>query len=81
MEPTLYIDGQAQNQGFTEDSSNYYVWYTVHFSTHEVSIVFTSPVTNTSSPTVTYAVAIVITLLLAIAAVVVVLNRRKNKKT
>jgi hypothetical protein len=27
--PTIYIDGQqASNQGYTQDSNNYYVWYT-----------------------------------------------------
>ena len=27
--PTIYIDGQpAQTQGYTQDSNNYYVWYT-----------------------------------------------------
>jgi hypothetical protein len=41
--PTIYIDGQqAQNQGYTQDSNNYYVWYTTQFSTHEISIVFTA---------------------------------------
>ena len=40
--PTIYIDGQpAQDQGFTQDNNNYYVWYSTHFSTQEVSIVFT----------------------------------------
>ncbi len=40
---TIYIDGQlAQNQGYTQDSNNYYVWYTTHFSTHKISIVFTT---------------------------------------
>ncbi len=40
--PTIYIDGQpASNQGYTQDSNNYYVWYTTHFSTHQISIVFT----------------------------------------
>jgi len=40
--PIIYIDGQpASNQGFTQDSNNYYVWYTTHFSTHQISIVFT----------------------------------------
>jgi len=39
--PTIYIDGKpASNQGFTQDSNNYYVWYTTHFSTHQISIVF-----------------------------------------
>ncbi len=39
--PTIYIDGQpAQNQGFTQDANNFYVWYTTHFSTHKVTIQF-----------------------------------------
>ena len=49
--PTVYIDGKiVSNQNFSQDADNYYVWYTTHFSTHEVSIVFkavsTSPVTT-----------------------------------
>jgi hypothetical protein len=41
--PSIYIDGQhVQDQGYTQDSNNYYVWYATHFSTHEVSIVFTA---------------------------------------
>ena len=39
--PIIYIDGQyAQNQGYTQDSNNYYVWYTTSFSTHTISILF-----------------------------------------
>ncbi len=39
--PTIYIDGQpAQNQGYTQDADNYYVWYTTHFTSHDLSIVF-----------------------------------------
>jgi hypothetical protein len=42
--PTIYIDNQpAQNQGYTQDSNNYYVWYTTHFSTHQVTIQFVVP--------------------------------------
>ena len=45
--PTIYIDNQrASSQGFTQDSSNYYVWYTTSFSTHQVSIVFTRTSSN-----------------------------------
>ncbi len=40
--PIIYIDTQlAPNQGNTQDEANYYVWYTTHFSTHQVSIEFT----------------------------------------
>ncbi len=39
---TIYIDNQpAQNQGYTQDADNYYIWYTTSFSTHQVSIQFT----------------------------------------
>jgi outer membrane protein assembly factor BamB len=47
--PLIFIDGvPAQNQGYTQDTDNYYVWYTTHFSTHQISIMFTS---TTPSPT------------------------------
>ena len=40
--PIVYIDGvQAANQGYTQDANNYYVWYTTHFSTHQIQIQFT----------------------------------------
>jgi vacuolar-type H+-ATPase subunit I/STV1 len=38
----------AQNQGYTQDADNYYVWYTTHFSTHQIKIMFTS-----TTPTLT----------------------------
>ena len=41
--PVVYIDSQpAQNQGYIQDSSNYFVWYTTEFSTHQISIIFTT---------------------------------------
>ena len=49
--PTIYIDGQiAPNQGYTQDSNNYYVWYTTQFSTHQISIVFTTTPNITPVP-------------------------------
>jgi hypothetical protein len=45
--PVVYINGQqALNQGYKQDSNNFYVWYTTHFSTHQVKIQFAG-----SSPT------------------------------
>jgi N-acetylneuraminic acid mutarotase len=39
--PTVYIDGQlAQDQGYTQDNDDFYVWFTAHFSSHQISIVF-----------------------------------------
>jgi hypothetical protein len=43
--PTIEIDGQpASSQGYTQDSNNYYVWYTTSFSTHKISIMFAETV-------------------------------------
>ena len=86
--PTIYIDGQpAQDQGYTQDTNNYYVWYTTHFSTHKVSIVFT---TTAPSPTPTaqsslpqeaiYGVAATVAIV-AIVAVVLVLRKSKKGKS
>ena len=42
--PTIYIDKQkASSQGYGQDANNYYVWFTTHFSTHQISIVFSNP--------------------------------------
>jgi len=52
--PTIYIDGQqAQAQGYTQDDSNYYVWFTTDFSTHQVNITFITTPTPSPSPTLT----------------------------
>ena len=39
--PVVFIDGQqATTQGYTQDSQNFYVWYTMHLSTHLMKIQF-----------------------------------------
>ena len=39
--PIILIDGQQSiNQGYTQDAHNFYVWFTVQFSTHQVKIQF-----------------------------------------
>jgi hypothetical protein len=52
--PTTFIDGQAaQEQGYSEDSNNYYVWYTTDFSSHSISIVFSTVSLTLATPTTT----------------------------
>jgi hypothetical protein len=42
--PTVYIDNQqTPNQGYTQDSDNFYVWYTTQFSSHQAKMQFTEP--------------------------------------
>jgi outer membrane protein assembly factor BamB len=39
--PAVYIDEQkVESQGYTQDTDNYYVWFTMHFSQCEVTITF-----------------------------------------
>ena len=78
--PVVYVDNvAAQNQGCSQDESNYYVWFTTHFSTHEVSIEFT-----TTSPIQNYNVSLLAVLLLivialpVIAFIIVIRKRRKE---
>jgi uncharacterized repeat protein (TIGR02543 family) len=52
--PLVYIDGVlAENQGFIEDANYYYVWFTTHFSTHEITIQFNAQTQITPTPTAT----------------------------
>lgn len=41
--PVIYVDNIiVPEQGYTQDTNNYYVWYSVHFSTHSIVIEFNS---------------------------------------
>jgi len=75
IKPTIYIDGQpAQNQGYTQDSNNYYVWYFTHFSTHEVSIVFAKESSIPEFPSSIFVIAALMTVV-----VVILLYTKKRK--
>ena len=89
LTPTIYIDNQkAPNQGFTQDSSNYYVWYTTHFSTHQVSIVFNAPSStpasaasqNSSNLQLIYGLAIAVAVVVVVLVVLQLLIRGKQDK-
>ena len=85
--PLVYIDGQlAQVQGYTQDGTNYYVWFTTHFSTHQVEIEFTTtpPVTPSPTPAPTtpvtlYYVSIIVVIVVVVAVATVLLTRRRKK--
>ncbi len=78
--PVLYIDGAvALDQGYTEDANNFYVWYTVHFSSHEVSIVFTvTPQTRNDLPQGVL-IAIVAVIVVVVDATVILIWRARRK--
>ena len=83
--PTVNIDGRTTtNQGYTQDTTNYYVWYTTTFSTHQVSITFnTAPSatpTSTTGPNTTqgYLYGIVVVVVIVVIIGVVLALRRRN---
>jgi hypothetical protein len=80
--PKVYIDNvQATDQGYCQDESNYYVWFSTHFSSHEVRIVFSAPVSNAEglSQNTIYIVAAVATVL-APASGFVIYKKREDLK-
>jgi hypothetical protein len=76
--PTIYIDNQpASSQGYTQDANNYYVWYTTHFSTHQLSIVFAAG----SIPEFSHvALFSIIVAMVAVTLSAVALTNRARKK-
>jgi hypothetical protein len=78
--PTVYVDNQpCQSQGYTQDASNYYLWYTVHFSTHQVEIVFAAQAAVPEYPQGNFGLALVAgAVVLLSAAALLFLRRRKR---
>jgi hypothetical protein len=77
-EPIIYIDNQiAQNQGYTQDANNYYVWWTNHFSTNNVSIVFSESTPIPETPTLIVLIALLVVVFLTLT-VLTIKNIRKH---
>ena len=77
--PKIYIDDQlAETQGFTEDSNNYYLWYTVHFSSHSISVVFTAESDPPAADYTLWIIAIVIAVVCIAVAGVFLMKRGKK---
>jgi hypothetical protein len=76
--PVVYIDGQQiQSQGYSEDDENFYVWYTISFSTHQVKILFTE--TSSATSIVWYVLIIILVVAGVAVALALVAKRQKNK--
>jgi hypothetical protein len=76
--PTVYVDrNPAIDQGNCQDSGYYYVWFTTHFSSHKVSIVFSSPVSDAGflAQNKNYIVVSVATVLAVISALIIFRNK------
>ncbi len=80
--PKVYIDNaQAKSQGYSQDESNYYVWFTTHFSSHEVCIVFSASVSKAEllSQNMIYLEVTIAAVLVAVSGFVIY-KKRENLK-
>jgi hypothetical protein len=74
--PVVYIDGTlAPNQGYTQDANNYYVWYTIQFSIHQVTIQFTGLPTQ---PATSYGLMLVV--VINVAAIILIFTAIVSKR-
>ena len=78
--PVVYMEGQqTPDQGYTQDANNFYVWYTTHFSTHQVRMQFTvSSTSQAKSFEPILAVGILVPEIISIFTVIAV--RRSRRK-
>jgi hypothetical protein len=89
----IYIDNQlASNQGYTQDSKNYYVWYTTNFSSHQISIIFNMPVSpspstsnagsqgQSSLPEVVYGLVTAVAVVIVVVIVLQVITKGRRAK-
>jgi thermitase len=79
-EPTLYIDGvPADYQNITQDNDNYYITYTVHFSTHNIKVIFANTQTNEPTSDNTLLIVSALAAVACILAATGLLLRRREK--
>ncbi len=79
--PTIYVDNQiCQNQSYTEDANNYYLWYATHFSTHQISIVFNGKPSPSGTSLSMWLWPVLALFIIAMIAGVL-MQRRKGKVT
>ena len=80
ISPVIYIDGQqASNQGYTQDSNNFYVWFTTQFSAHQMAIQFTVPSTSKASSSLSvFAVLLTVPEIVLIYTVIAIRQLRRK---
>jgi hypothetical protein len=78
--PVVYIDGnEAPDQGNTQDANNYYVWFTMHFSTHQLTVQFVAPQkSQVGSSGLEFAIIIPVAVIILVSTIFVV-KRSKRK--
>jgi hypothetical protein len=77
--PVIFIDGkQTLSQEYTQDSNNFYVWYTAHFSTHQITIRFAMPSSSQASSLGLLAAGIAVPEIILIYAVIAIKHLKRK---
>jgi hypothetical protein len=78
--PQIFVDNLlCQNQGYCQDDDNYYVWWTTHFSTHQISVVFNgTTLPSDVSLSIWLLIPIILLVVIAVIVTVIFLERRKR---
>jgi hypothetical protein len=80
VKPVVYVDGNlAAYQGYTQDANNYYLWFSVHFSTHQVTVEFIQPGYNYTA--ILVIIAVVMALVVVASALFIMLSRRQRTRS
>jgi len=84
--PVVYVDGQqASNQGYTQDTNNFYVWYTTSFDTNlavkgsQVTVQFLVP-SKSPAASLGFVLVVGITVIEIISIFTVIAVRRLRRK-
>ncbi len=79
--PKVYVNDQvATNQGFSQDASNYYVWYKTVYSNYELSIVFARDESPAGVPIPVFLAIVLITILSLYCVSVVTKKSKQNSE-
>ena len=77
--PVIYIDGvTATNQGYTEDANNFYLWYTTHFSTHQITVQFETQ-QQPIAPDSTWLYILIAAIVIVVLFVILFAAKRRKK--
>jgi hypothetical protein len=80
--PAIYIDGTlAENQGYTQDSENFYVWFTTQITTNQILVTFANSPSNTglNSLQITLYGVVIAAAILTVVAILSINSIKKGK--
>jgi hypothetical protein len=76
--PAVYVNNQiVDDQGYTQDANNYYVWFNSYYSTYELSVVFKA---NSAVPLWAIGTVVIVSIVLVLAIIIPRLEIREKTR-